>query len=288
MSDHLHHSEGSPERIKVLIYHRVSDSEKLCAELGSLCVHVGRFRRQLSILDRWGFTPITFRDYQLFRAGKLNLPKKPIIITFDDGYQDVYEFAYPLLREFGMSAVVFALADPKIRTNTWDHTRGISDAPLMVDRQLVELHEAGIEIGSHGMAHRALPYIPKEEAREEISRSRMLLEILLNSPVLSFAYPYGLANEAVKKMVQEAGYLTGCGVYTGPGTFGVDDFDVRRILIPASTGTAGFCLRVFAPYQHYASLKWNFKSLLGMAPKGGEEPASAYDGEQISAERKPS
>jgi peptidoglycan/xylan/chitin deacetylase (PgdA/CDA1 family) len=242
----------------------VNDDAALCADQDAMCVHVDAFRAQLQLLDRWGFTAITLKDYQLHRAGSLNLPKRPIVLTFDDGYKEVHTFALPLLREFGMTAVLFALGDRQVRTNTWDLPNGVPEAPLMNDQELLELHQAGIEIGSHGLRHRPLPKIAREEAWEEISRSRVLLEILLNAPVTSFAFPYGLSDEATKKMAHDAGYLTACGVYSGPGTFGVDDFDVRRILVPGSTSAAGFALRVLTPYQHYASLKWNFKSLLGL------------------------
>ena len=264
MSIEQEHNEGSPERIKVLIYHRVSNDEQLCTVQPLMCVRSAAFRQQLELLERRGFTPITFRDYQLFLAGKLNLPRKPIILTFDDGYRDVYEYAYPLLKEFGMTAVVFAMGDQHVASNTWDAQLGLQEAPLLDAGQLLELHEAGFEIGSHALSHRALPSLTKEEAWDEISRSRMLLEILLNAPVQSFAYPYGLADDGIKKMVAEAGYTTGCGVYSGPGTFGVDQYDLRRILIPGSISAAGFGLRVLAPYQHYASLKWNIKTLLGL------------------------
>jgi peptidoglycan/xylan/chitin deacetylase (PgdA/CDA1 family) len=283
MSDGLRHSEGNPERIKVLIYHRVNDDRKVCAEQRYMCVHSGTFRRQLELLERWGYTGITFRDYRLFREGKLNLPRKPIILTFDDGYKEVYDHAFPLLREFGMTAVVFAMADQQMTSNAWDQPLGIPDAPLMEARHLLELHEAGFEIGSHTLSHKPLPTLAKTEAWEEISRSRMLLEILLNAPVESIAYPYGLANEAVKGMVSEAGYLTGVGVYSGPGTFGVDALDFRRIVIPGSLGDAGFALRILTPYQHYASLKWSLKSLLGLSPahRRASRFASPYAAEGI-------
>ena len=288
MSHEFTHSEGNPERIKVLIYHRVNDDEKVCAEQEFMCVHTSAFRRQLELLDRWGFTTITFRDYRLFLDGKINLPRKPVILSFDDGYKEVHDHAFPLLREFGMTAVIFAMADQHITSNAWDRQLGIPDAPLLSAQELLELHLAGFEIGSHTLTHRALPDLPKEEAWEEISRSRMLLEILLNASVESLAYPYGLTDEGVKAMVTGAGYRTGCGVYSGPGTFGIDQLDVRRILIPGSLSTAGFALRMLTPYQHYASMKWHVKSLLGLGRRNfsGKLMTSPYAPEEMQMKAK--
>ena len=259
--------EGNPENIKVLVYHRVLDDARVCDEQKSMCVHTDTFRNQLQHLERWGFTTITFHDYRLYLNGELRLPRKPVILTFDDGYLDVHQYAFPLLREFGMKAVVFAIGNSQIQSNVWDQDKGIASAPLMNPRQIVELHEAGFEIGSHTLSHAILPSLSKEEASEEIARSRMLLEILLNAPVQSFAYPYGLATEPIKRMVFDAGYTTGCGVYTGPAQFGVDPFDIRRILVFNTTDTFDFGLRMLVPYEHYAWLKWKIRMLLSSSKR---------------------
>ena len=94
--------------VKVLMYHRVVE-DKAISDAHWSCVYVEDFRRQLELLDRWGFTAITFEDYRLFQSGELNLPKKPVILTFDDGYLDTYTVVFPVLQEYGVKAVVFVL-----------------------------------------------------------------------------------------------------------------------------------------------------------------------------------
>ena len=253
---------GNPSKMRVLMYHRILSKETNDV-LHEYCVKEREFRRQLELLDQWGFTAITFNDYRLYLAGELNLPKKPVILTFDDGYLETYEIAYPILESMGMKAVIFVLGDPNVKTSIWDRRYQNAVAPLMNQQQILELHSAGFEIGSHALHHPRLPSLPEEKAWEEISRSRELLEIMINAPVRTFAYPYGLANDKIKRMVKDAGYATACSGWTGPATFGVDLFEIRRISMVNSIGMAGFAFRMFGPYQMYRWYVWKTKSLLG-------------------------
>ena len=252
---------GNPGKIKVLMYHRVVNDEVL-SNSSWLCLHTLAFRRHLELIEKFGYTPITLRDYQLYLLGELFLPKKPIIITFDDGYCDTYENAFPLLQEFGMKCVVFVLGDRSIRTNRWDEQNGAASAPLMGDHQILEMHAAGFEIGSHSMTHARLTEIPRDVLWEEVSRSRISLEILLNSPVHSFSYPYGLVNKSIEQVVSDAGYAFACSVYTGPATFGLRPHWIRRIEIRNTAGALAFSSRILLPYPHYAWLRWKAGSML--------------------------
>ncbi|MFI5252985.1 MAG: polysaccharide deacetylase family protein [Bacteroidota bacterium] len=214
-------------------------------------VHVEDFQRQMALLRTWGFTPITFRDYHLFLEARRDLPKKPILITFDDGYLDTYEVAFPVLREFDYKAVIFVLGDHAIKTNYWDRNRNMPEVPLMTEQQIVEIHEAGLEIGSHSLTHPTLTELPGDQLSEQVCRSRILLEILLDTPVHSFSYPFGMLNEKVKEAVKNAAYRFACAVGSGPPGFGDDLYEIRRITIPSRTTTAGFALRLLTPFQYY-------------------------------------
>jgi peptidoglycan/xylan/chitin deacetylase (PgdA/CDA1 family) len=243
------------------MYHRIVEDKDLINSHWT-CVGAKQFRNQLELLDRWGFTPITFEDYRLFQSGELSLPRKPVILTFDDGYLDTYTIAYPLLREFGVKAVVFVFADQKVKTNFWDRHLKLPEAPLMNRRQIVEMHEDGFEIGSHSLIHADLTHLSEDQAWEQISRSRILLEILLNAPVSAFSYPYGATNEMLKKMATRAGYKIACSVATGPASFGDDPYEVRRIPILRTTGAGGFALRLLTPFQYYGLTRWKVRNAL--------------------------
>ncbi len=241
--------------IKVLMYHQVVNGQ-VGRQGHSSWVSLNDFRQHMALLDRWGFSAITLNDYRLFLKDQLSLPRKPVVITFDDGYEGVYRNAYPVLEEYGMKAVIFVLGERKIKTNYWDKVFGVEQVPLMSGQQIVELHENGFEIGSHSMTHQRLPFLPEDEAWEEISRSRMHLEILLNAPVLSFSYPYGLLNTTAKRMVSDAGYQVACSGQSGPPQFGKDHLEIRRIPITSNTGNFGFAVRMLAPYHYYSWARW--------------------------------
>ena len=222
-----HNSLGFPRRIKVLRYHRIVDGHDRYSKHWS-SVHVDHFRQHLDSLTQWGFTPITFQDYRLFQKGELNLPKRPVILTFDLAYKDNHKHMLPAMQKIGAKGVVFATGNRHANESTWLAGEGLPAAPLMNDHDLIEMHEAGFEIGSHGMSYSNLTQLPPDQASEEISRSRVLLEILLNAPVLTFAYPFGAATPETKRLVSEAGYTIGCVMDDGPRTFTTDPFKVRR------------------------------------------------------------
>jgi peptidoglycan/xylan/chitin deacetylase (PgdA/CDA1 family)/glycosyltransferase involved in cell wall biosynthesis len=247
-------AEGNPRAIRVLMYHRIVADDGL-SDAHWTCVHVRDFRHQLELMERWGFTPITFDDYRQYLAGELNLPQKPVVITFDDGYQDIYEIAFPVLQELGMKAVVFALGNRQVKTNSWEQPDGPPIAPLMDGQRLVEMHAAGFEIGSHSMNHARLTALSEGDAWEDVSRSRMLLEILLNSPVRSFSYPYGQVNESLKRVVADAGFTVACSVFSGPATFGLEPFEIRRITVRSNTGMIGLRAQLLRPYQYYGWIR---------------------------------
>ena len=256
-------SIGNPKAVRVLMYHRVlPDGVK--GDPHQLWLPLRLFRRQMQFLVRWGYSTVTFNDYVLFREGQLNLPRRPVIITFDDAYLETYTLVFPLLRELGMKAVIFVVADPCIRTSTWDQEHPGAVSELMSDMQILEMHAAGFEIGSHSLHHHNLSTLSPSEAWQEITRSRMTLEILLNAPVRSFSYPYGCLSPTVKRSVKEAGYAVAVAAWSGPPLFGQDDYEIRRSYIPADRWfpVLGFAVRLSVPYQFYRWLIWQLRSLI--------------------------
>lgn len=254
---------GNPNSIRVLMYHRVLP-DGVQGDPHQMWLPLHLFGRQMEFLLRWGFSTVTFNDYLLFREGQVNLPRRPVVLTFDDAYLETYTVVFPLLKELGMKAVIFVVADPNIRTSSWEseHPRAVS--PLMTDMQILEMHAAGFEIGSHSLRHKKLCLLSQEGVWEEITRSRMILEILLNAPVRSFSYPYGLLNSSVKKAVKEAGYAVAVAGWSGPPLFEGDIHEVRRsiVLNDRLFPVLKFAARLSAPYRFYRWFIWRILLLL--------------------------
>lgn len=243
---------------KVLMYHRLSEDPEEAAG-DPWCITVGEFCRQIKLLERLNFTPITLESYALGLEGKLTLPARPIILTFDDGYLDTYRLAYPVLREHGMKAVVFVLGDRTIQTDVWNRVNGNGKqgrAPLLQDHHLVEMYRHGFEIGVHSSSHPRMNTLGREAFNREIREPKRVIESILGAPVFSFSYPYGIVTPQLKRLVSRAGYTFACSVYSGPAVFGQDPYEIRRIAIPGSSNLVGFATRVITPYEYLEWMWW--------------------------------
>ncbi|MCX6133284.1 MAG: polysaccharide deacetylase family protein [Ignavibacteriales bacterium] len=241
----------APKSIPVLMYHRVL--EQAAESAHGIWVSAGQFASQLGSLKRRGFQTITFHDYDRFLRGEVKLPTKPVILTFDDGYEDNYRVAFPLLQQHGFSAVVYAVTDRERRTNFWDQDEPAGQ--LMSAAQMQELHRCGIEIGSHTVTHPRLPRVTTDQAHFEISKSKDTLEQILGSSVLSFAYPYGELSEVVKDCVGEAGYTYAVAADSGPLTFYQDFLEIRRTQVFPWTDQIGFWKKTLPLYVRYKAIK---------------------------------
>ncbi len=148
------------------------------------------------------------------------LPERAALITFDDGYRSVRDVALPLLRRFGYPAVLFIPTDYIGRYNTFDN--GIEPKEEICDwDDLRELRRAGVSIQSHGASHRRFSLITVDEQRDELIRSKAILEKNLGDPVEIIAFPYGdlgAHKEKTTTCVKETGYQAAC-LYAGDPFF---------------------------------------------------------------------
>ena len=231
--------------LPVLMYHRVVENPPAFSKF-NLHVTQADLEEQFLSLKRRGFESVTFGDLSARK-----IPKKSVLLTFDDGYEDNYHYLFPLLKKHGMKAVIYLLGDRKHTVNFWDTPKGEPEAPLLKEGQIREMAESGlVEFGAHSLSHARLTELSPVEAEGEIRGSKKALEEFLGQPVLSFAYPYGSLNEEVKKMTARAGYTFGVAVTDGPSRFGGDLMEIRRIhMFPKSSSlefmkkTSGFYLR---------------------------------------------
>ena len=137
---------------------------------------------------------------------EFNLPPKSIMITFDDGYEDFYTSAQPILAKYGLTATVFVLAGYIAKLNTWDVQLRLKQSRHLTGNQIQTLFGSGFGIASHGMHHRFLTRCDEVDAKVELWESKSILENLLHHPVHGFAYPYGCVNPKVSEQVKSAGY----------------------------------------------------------------------------------
>jgi peptidoglycan/xylan/chitin deacetylase (PgdA/CDA1 family) len=153
----------------------------------------------MKALRAWGYTSITISELVNVIGYGGDLPRKPVVITFDDGYLDVYQNAFPIMHELGLVGTTFIIADTL-------HSNYSVNA-----EQLKEMAADGWEIGSHGMTHTNLT-INHSIAEYEMQESLMVLKEATGAPVSSFSYPFGKADDFVSTKVSECGYTAGVGL----------------------------------------------------------------------------
>ncbi len=226
--------EAEPElvgvRVPILMYHYIRpmpDCKK--DKVGcSLSVPPSVLEEQLQFLQKNGWTTISLDDLSASFKDPKVLPAKPIILTFDDGYSDFYQNAYPLLQRYNMKATNYVLSRGE-QLNAQQHY-----AHYMTSSQLRELAASPlITIAAHTMDHSYLKGRSAQVQHDEISNSKSELEQIIGKPVRHFAYPYGAYDGLSIKYAQDAGFVTAAS--TLPGTRNNDStgFTLRRVRIGA-------------------------------------------------------
>ncbi len=238
------------KEIPVLLFHRVTDGIPSGTKHG-IYVTTAEFAGQLAFLKRKGYSTLTFAALKQILEGRQMMPARPVVLTFDDGYEDNALNAFPLLRKFSFSAVIFLVGNRAITNNVWDVGDGEPEAHLLTDDQVMQMKAYGIEFGSHSLNHKNLTDIPLQEVETEIRQSKKIIEERLGLPVISFAYPYGKLNEQVKRVVRDAGYSFGIASDSGPRIFWKDRYEVRRIQVFPGTSLFSFWKKTSGWYHKY-------------------------------------
>jgi peptidoglycan/xylan/chitin deacetylase (PgdA/CDA1 family) len=225
--------------LPVLMYHSIA--ERPPRGTAGLAVRPGAFAEQMALLKERGFAPVPFSALADPSPDGGALPPRPVVITFDDGYADFHEAALPVLASEGFAATVFV-------TTGWLSDAGRDAAGRPLDRmmawsQVEESAASGIEVGAHSHSHPQLDQLRDGELREELSRSRSLLEDRLGASVSTMAYPFGYSSARVRRAVRAAGYTSACAVANrlAPAPDGENGrFAMPRLTVRASTSIDTF------------------------------------------------
>lgn len=202
-----------------------------------------QFERQIRWLARRGYVGIRPSDWLRWLREGTGLPKKPILLTFDDAYADDALYALPILRRHRFAAAVFVVTGQVGGTNTWDEERGGGTLQLMTAEQIRYWAGQGIEFGAHSRTHADLTKLSEAECLEEIEGSKNDLTALLGLSVVSFAYPYGNYNDAIGDLVQEH-FDLGFGSEEGINYLKCDAHLLRRVYIGPRDSLVKFALSV--------------------------------------------
>jgi peptidoglycan/xylan/chitin deacetylase (PgdA/CDA1 family) len=177
-----------------LMYHNLADLPTNATELQlTWTVSPKSFDAQMGWLAQRGFHTISMAQLVAHLKRQQPLPVKPLVVSFDDGWEEQYVVAFPTLKRFGLGGTFF------VYTNPLDH--GL----FMTWNQLQEMSVAGMDIQAHTLTHPHLRTLAPEMAQKEISESKAILEKRLGKPVVALSYPYGEYDASVIEMVKRAG-----------------------------------------------------------------------------------
>jgi peptidoglycan/xylan/chitin deacetylase (PgdA/CDA1 family) len=154
-----------------------------------------------------------------------------VAVTFDDGFRDNYENAFPVLRKYEIPSTIFVITGKVGDQIDWISNRGREKAEMLTWKHIQEMSDAGVSFGAHTMTHPRLPDLPLSDAYSEIMDSRKILEEHLGCGVESFAYPHGLFTQEIQELVRNAGYTVACSTLSGFNNWKSDPLILRRIEI---------------------------------------------------------
>ncbi|MCA9809323.1 MAG: polysaccharide deacetylase family protein [Candidatus Dadabacteria bacterium] len=171
--------------IPVLTFHSIDDGRAPTSFGPAL------FARGMETLALGGYRTIPLAEAASLAAAKRPFPEKSFVITFDDGYKNVYEKAFPVLAHHSFTATVFLTTGDGERTDDSDRLPALFGGEMLSWGEIRIMNDAGIDFGAHTMTHPDLTRISPEDVAREIVTSRDIIEHALGAPVTTFAYPYG-------------------------------------------------------------------------------------------------
>lgn len=226
-------------RTPVIIYHNVGLPKP--GEYPGLTIPPAEFEAQIRLLTRMRYKSILPSDWLRWRDEGGELPQKPVMLVFDDAYEEAASIAFPIVRRYGLSAACMVVTSCIGATNRWDEETGRPKFRIMSAEQIVEWSRNGIEFGGHTRTHPELPFETDERVEEEVHRCKADLTELLGKHPASFAYPFGSVSPAAENAVRRNFAL---GFTSQPGRLhlGIDPAVVPRIaFLPGESRFGMWC-----------------------------------------------
>lgn len=206
----IYNTKGIP----VLYYHSIRPTED-----NELILSPEKLKEQLSFLKSEGYTSLTLSEFSSYILNNAPIPEKSFLITFDDGYMDNYDYAFPILKELNMKATIFCT------------TFKLDGSYYLSSEALKEMSNYGIDIQSHTVNHDDLSSLSYTDQIDTLKNSKSYLENLLNKEIYAIAYPFGNINEETLKATKEAGYTLGFITSTGLSKPSNNPLQLKRIYV---------------------------------------------------------
>jgi peptidoglycan/xylan/chitin deacetylase (PgdA/CDA1 family) len=205
--------------LPILTFHSLDERRSL------ISLSPGVFRRVLKELHESGVRTLKLSEAVESLRNGAPLPPSSFVITFDDGYRSVYEVAYPILRDLGMSAIVYLTVGTKAAVGRLPSLEG---QPMLSWGEIREMRQNGIDFGAHTCTHPDLTGLSDALVEAEVRDSKDIIEHALGRPVSSFAYPFGRYDRRVRDVVRRH-FTSACSDTLGLATARSDPYGLERV-----------------------------------------------------------
>jgi peptidoglycan/xylan/chitin deacetylase (PgdA/CDA1 family) len=230
----------------ILAYHEITPGTP--CENYQWAISVSQFRRDMQYLHEHEYICVPLTELLLDSDNLLYHRKRAIALTFDDGFQDFYTLASPILNDYGFTATVFVITGKTQWQSDLNHE---VDNAYLTWEQIETLQKNGFTFGSHTCTHRRLPTLSREEIQIELASSKECLEATLGQPIEWLAYPYGASTSEIQKIAEVAGYKAAIGGPLG----GSGRFNIRRHLCLGGDTLVDFVIGLNRQFRYYEHLR---------------------------------
>ena len=252
------------KRVPVVIYHNVGRPR--ANEYPGLTTPPAEFEAQIQLMTNMGYKAILPGDWLQWREAGQELPEKPVMLVFDDAYEETADVAFPMLHRHGFKAACMVVTSCIGTTNRWDEEAGRPSFQLMNELQIQQWARKGIEFGGHTSSHPELPLVSDERVEQEVAECKETLAKLLGKAPVSFAYPFGGLSAAATAAVGRHFQL---GFTSWPGRLhlGVDPSLVPRIAFLPGESKIGMWCRLRLGKNPFEVIRNRWRRFIGKRPE---------------------
>lgn len=230
------------DKIVVLMYHRIGVANNAWEQ--KYCVSPEQFAAHMAALAGRGMNAVGIHEFVAWIGGKRDLPEKSFLLTFDDGFRGVCDYALPVLEQYQWPATVFLVTDLIGKQDEWtkpSNPDGVT-YPLLNAEEIRDMARRGISFHSHTCTHPSLPTLGDAEMADELARSRTALRESFAFESEFLAYPFGHLNDRAEQMARSAGYRAAFSTRPGFNRRNVNPYRIRRLDV-FGTDTPAMLLR---------------------------------------------
>ena len=235
--------------IPILTYHSIDDSGSILSNSPTL------FQNQMRFLKENNFSVISLRKLiDTFRSHTKPLPRS-VVLTFDDGYKNNYEVAFPILKELNFTATFFIVTEYVGRRSTWGEEGALCDVPLLSWEEILKMATHGMDIQPHSCTHPYLTQIAKDEMIREMRDSRLRIEEAIQKEADIFCYPFGEYDHRCIELLSHLGFKGAVSIEFGKSNSVENIYALQRVGSAHFQDMTAFKVSLYGLYEWYLFLR---------------------------------